>query len=313
MAKITGTTAANYLLGTAYADTILGLGGNDVLEGRGGNDILDGGAGSDRLSGGAGTDTLKGGIGNDRLSGGTGNDIFMFGTGDGQDVITDFAAGDIIRLSGYSSARSLTQVGTSVVLTLSATDKITFSNAALATVKGALQFSGGTSGGGTTAGTITGTSSWDTLTGTAGNDTIYGLAGHDVINGGGGNDRIYGGLGGDDLRGGAGADVFVYSGRADAPPYGLMYYESDRILDFEAVDRIDLSAVDANSLLAGVQSFHFAGYSNGAPADRSAGSLYVGVDGAYTWIFGYTDNSGYPNFFIDLSGGVTPTSANFIL
>ena len=313
MARITGTTAANTLLGTAYADTILGLGGNDVLEGRGGNDSLDGGTGADRLSGGAGADTLKGGIGNDRLSGGTGNDVFLFGTGDGQDVITDFAAGDMIRLSGYSSARSLTQVGTSVVLTLSATDKITFSNATLATVKGALQFSGGTSTGGTTGGAIIGTNAWDTLNGTAGNDIIHGLAGHDVINGGAGNDRIYGGLGGDDLRGGSGADVFAYSSRAEAPPYGLMYYESDRILDFEAIDRIDLSAVDANALVSGVQSFHLAGYSTGAPADRSAGSLYVGVDGAYTWVFGYTDSSGHPNFFIDLSGGATPTSANFIL
>ena len=322
MGNFTGTSGADLLRGTLSADTVRGMDGNDSLDGRSGNDWLDGGNGNDTLKGGGGADTLYGGNGVDTiiggrgadvLSGGIGNDFFLFGLGDGKDVITDFATGDLLRVSGYTGARSMTQVGTSVVISLSLTDQITLSNATLATVKAALQFDAPPSGGGTTGTTMMGTNAWDTLNGTGGSDVIYGLGGHDVINGGGGNDRIYGGLDGDDLRGGAGADVFVYSTRADAPSYGLMYYESDRILDFETIDKIDLSAVDANSTLAGIQPFRFAGYSDGTVANPSAGSLYIGINSGYTWLFGFTDNSGYPNFYIDLTGGTTPTSANLFL
>src|SRR5205085_6440805 len=141
-------------------------------EGRGGNDSLYGGAGAD---------TLNGGAGNDILSGGGGNDTFVYAAGGGQDVVTDFAAGEIVRISGYSSAQSLQQVGSDVVLTLSASDKMTFSDASLAAVQAALQFGPGTSGGGTGGATITGTNNSESLTGTNGNDVIYGLDGYDVI------------------------------------------------------------------------------------------------------------------------------------
>lgn len=312
MATLTGTTLANHLIGTSLADTISGLAGNDVLEGMGGNDRLNGGGGADSLYGGDGADTLSGGRGNDVLSGGAGNDIFLFASGDGQDKVTDFAAGDVVKVSGYSSALSLTQVGANVVLSLSASDKITFSNTSVSAVQAALHFVTGTTGGGSGGTTINGTSGWDTLNGTAGNDTIYGLGGYDEIHGGGGNDRIYGGLGGDGLWGGAGADTFVYTTLADAPPYGLMYYESDAIRDFQSIDIIDLSGVDANSTVAGNQAFHFGGYGTHGSVSTAPGSLYVGVDGGYVWVFGYTDNSGYPTLFIDLSGGATPTASNFI-
>jgi len=296
MATFTGTSAANHIVGTAAADIIRGYGGNDLLEGRGGNDSLYGGAGAD---------TLNGGTGNDVLSGGGGNDLFLFAAGDGQDRVTDFASGDVFRVSGYSAAQSLTQVGSDVVLMLSATDNVTFSGASLATVQAALQFGSTTGGGGTTGGTITGTANGDVLNGTAGSDTIYGLGGYDVIHGGGGNDRIYGGLGGDALYGGAGADVFVYSSLAEAPPYGLIYYEWDTIYDFQSIDKIDFSAVDANTALSGKQAFHL----STSAADTSVGSLHVGVDGLY----GFTDNSGHPTFYIGLMSGVVPTAANLIL
>jgi Ca2+-binding RTX toxin-like protein len=304
MTTFSGTSAANHIIGTGAADIIRGYGGNDLLEGLGG---------SDRIYGGGGVDTINGGKGNDLLSGGAGKDAFLFAAGDGQDVITDFGIGDTVRISGYAAAQSLTQVGTDVVLTLSSTDKITFSGVTLASVQAAVQFgSGGVSGGGTSA-TITGTNGGDNLTGTSGNDVIYGLGGYDVIHGGGGNDRIYGGLAGDGLYGGAGGDVFVYTSAAEAPPYGLMYTEWDTIYDFQSIDKIDVSAVDANSALAGTQAFHLVGYSDGTPADHPAGSLFIGVDGAYVWIFGYTGNGAYPDFFIDLSGGAVPTAGNLIL
>jgi Ca2+-binding RTX toxin-like protein len=299
MGYFKGTALANHIVGTASADTILGLDGNDILEGRAGNDLIDGGSGNDRIIGGAGAD---------KLTGGSGNDSFVFGFGCGKDVITDFSSGDVLSISGYRSAKSVAQVGADVIITLSTSDKITVSNADLTAVQAALQFPSGSTIG-ASGNTITGTNSWDTLTGTSGNDTIYGLGGHDVINGGGGSDRIYGGLDGDDLTGGAGADLFIYSSVADAPPYGLMYYESDRILDFQSIDKIDLSAMDANSLLAGKQSFHL----STSTSDHSAGSLHIGVDSGYVWLYGYTDNSGYATVYIDLTGGAVPTAANLIL
>src|SRR5439155_21211340 len=169
VAKFTGTAAANHIIGTAAADIMHGYGGNDVLEGRGGNDSLYGGGGAD---------TLIGGTGNDVLSGGTGNDLFLFAAGDGQDRVTDFASGDVLRVSGYDSAQFVTQVGSDVVVTLSTTDKVTLSGASLATVEAALQFGAGSGGGGTPGATITGTANRDVLNGTAGNDTIYGLGGY---------------------------------------------------------------------------------------------------------------------------------------
>ena len=306
MAIFTGTAANNRIVGTSSADTIRGLDGNDELKGGGGADIINGGAGNDLITGGAGADTL---------TGGAGSDTFVFAPGCGMDVVTDFAANDVVRISTYTSAQSFVQSGANVVLTLSATDKITFSNASLAAVQAATHFAGGTTTT-TTGATITGTAGWDTLNGTAGNDVIKGLAGYDVIHGGGGNDRIYGGLDGDQLFGGAGADTFVYTSLADGPPYGLMYYESDTIGDWQSIDKIDLSAIDANPALAGQQHFHFTGFTDGAsiPANHAAGSLYILHGSGYWGIEGFTGGQ-YPSFYIgiEVSGSATVSGSNLLL
>jgi Ca2+-binding RTX toxin-like protein len=318
MATFTGTSAAERLTGTLSADTIDGLDGNDTLIGRAGRDTLNGGAGNDRVSGGGGADTLSGGTGADVLTGGAGRDTFVFGSGDGHDVITDFASGEFLKISGYGAAQSVTQVGTDVVVTFSASDAITVSNSDVAAVQAALQFGAGSGTGGTSGATITGTDGWDTLTGTAGNDVIKGLGGYDEIHGGGGNDRIYGGLGGDGLWGGAGADVFVYTAAAEAPQYGLMYYEWDIIHDFQAIDKIDLSGIDANTSVTGNQSFHFAGYNDYVQplTDHSAGSLYIRSDGHYADVIGFTDGDANPDFYVEIllgAGQAVPTLANLIL
>ena len=81
------------------------------LEGGPGNDHLTGTAADDQLDGRAGADTLDGGLGSDHLAGGPGADTFIFRPGDAlhheafSDVIVDFdyAAGDRIRLIGFSS------------------------------------------------------------------------------------------------------------------------------------------------------------------------------------------------------------------
>lgn len=69
-----------------------------------GNDTIGGTSGDDTLMGFAGNDTLTGGLGADTLSGGAGKDVFVIGkldsTLDNHDTITDFSAGDILKMGG---------------------------------------------------------------------------------------------------------------------------------------------------------------------------------------------------------------------
>ena len=194
-ATISGTSGDDTLTGTASADTIYGFGGNDTISGLEGNDRLDGGGGND---------VLTGGVGADVLIGGTGTDKFIFQSGDGADTVNDLTPGETVEIRGYSSAQSITQVGASVVVVFSSGDQITFSNTTVATVQGALKFSGGGTGG-----PLNGTEFNDTLNGTANDDTINGLGGDDTISGLGGNDTIDGGYGGDAIDGGDGNDTLI--------------------------------------------------------------------------------------------------------
>lgn len=103
------------------------------------------------------------------------------------------------------------------------------------------------------------------LSGLGGHDRIFGGGGNDVIIGGAGNDRLagqngddvlIGGLGADRLYGDAGADRFVFQTIEDSPVSAR-----DTIIGFSAAqgDRIDVSQIDANALLAGNQHFTFIG------------------------------------------------------
>jgi len=128
---IDGRGGNDELRGGAGNDTLLGGAGNDRLFSDEGNDVLDGGFGNDILFAGEGNDVLDGGAGNDRLRGFEGDDVLTGGAGadtftfeflardrtdldndnrmddvfdvpveDGRDVITDFAAGDVLEILG---------------------------------------------------------------------------------------------------------------------------------------------------------------------------------------------------------------------
>jgi Ca2+-binding RTX toxin-like protein len=102
-----------------------------------------------------------------------------------------------------------------------------------------------------------GTSGNDSYDGGVGNDKIYGKDGDDTLSGGDGNDLLVGGMGHDTLAGGLGRDTFAYSKIAESMP-GAIY--SDFIQDFiPGTDKIDLSAIDANPVVAGNQAFSFIG------------------------------------------------------
>ena len=95
--QITGTTDQFLMkdnIGIAYGAIIenaIGGGGNDRING---NDV------ANNLKGGAGDDWLDGLRGADTLSGGAGRDVFAFSNVERGDVITDFARGDKIDLTG---------------------------------------------------------------------------------------------------------------------------------------------------------------------------------------------------------------------
>ncbi len=138
------------------------------------------------------------------------------------------------------------------------------------------------------ADTLTGTAGSDTLYGRKGNDKLYGLAGNDQLHGEAGNDQLYGGdgsdiiIGGagkDSLSGGAGADIFVFEHLGDSPPRNR-----DTVADFvSGLDLIDLRAIDANTGIAGDQSFSFLGSSaftgHAGQLRFASGVLYADVNG----------------------------------
>jgi endo-alpha-1,4-polygalactosaminidase (GH114 family) len=108
--------------------------------------------------------------------------------------------------------------------------------------------------GGNGADVISGGLGNDIVNAGAQDDTIYGGDGNDSLRGSLGNDALTGGAGKDVLLGGDGADHFVFTKLSDSTNAAA---GRDTLLDFIAAqaDRIDLSAIDANALLAGNQTF----------------------------------------------------------
>lgn len=107
----------------------------------------------------------------------------------------------------------------------------------------------------------------DRLQGSVAADRLYGGAGADRLEGWTGQDQLWGGAGDDVLRGGPGPDRLWGGPGADrfelrvASHSGAQAPWRDRIGDFAQGegDRIDLSGIDANPLLAGDQGFVFVG------------------------------------------------------
>jgi Ca2+-binding RTX toxin-like protein len=95
------------------------------------------------------------------------------------------------------------------------------------------------------------------LFGDVGHDDLYGEGGNDRLHGGAGFDFLVGGLGRDTLTGGADADIFAYGAVGESRRGG----GRDTITDFRVWegDVVDLSSIDANSRIAGNQSFDFIG------------------------------------------------------
>jgi serralysin len=139
----------------------------------------------------------------------------------------------------------------------------------------------------------------DVIDGGAGNDKLNGDAGNDKLVGGTGNDTLYGGLGADDLYGGPGKDTFVFKTLAESK---VAASGRDTIFDFSPSDRIDLSAIDADTKHAGNQEFDFIGTK---AFSGQAGELRYVKMASDTLIYADTNGDKKADFAIHLDDAVT--------
>jgi Ca2+-binding RTX toxin-like protein len=229
-----GYAEGDHLLGV---ENVIGSRHDDTITGNGEKNTLDGGRGADVLDGGANDDFLKGGLDGrtDTLIGGSGFDTVDY---------MDATQAMTITLGDNG------QAGTGVV---NAHTVQTFING-----YSALMF--------VPAVTEDRLFSIERVWAGSGDDTIIGNSQDNQLFGGEGRDTIVGGGGVDGLYGGGGADTFVFRDGdlvANAP---------DRIMDFDrGFDRIDLSAMDANTSLTGNQAFRIVAAFTGR-----AGELVIG-------------------------------------
>lgn len=235
---------------------IQGHGNAETIFGAGGNDTIFGKAGDDYLDGGLGNDLLDGGAGNDTLVGGEGNDTLV--GRDGADTMSGGAGDDSYYVDSGDTVIENADEGTDIIRSATAL----------------------TLGDNIENGTLNGTA----------NVNLTGNGVDNILNGNAGDNVIFGGGGADTMNGGAGADTFLFTSISDSLP-GQMDY----IGDFRTgVDTIDLSAIDANTAIAGDQAF---APGNGLYVGATANALWYqgNGDGTYT-IFGDVDGDATADF-----------------
>jgi Ca2+-binding RTX toxin-like protein len=256
--------------------------------------VLTGNGLANTLTGLAGADTLDGKAGADKMIGGDGNDIYVV------DV-----AGDITTETNAAAAGGIDLVQSAVTRTLG----LNFENL---TLTGALAINGT---GNALANVLTGNGLANTLTGLTGNDTLYGGVGADVLDGGNGSDILNGGAGKDTLKGAetvAARDLFRFSAITDS---AATLAGADVITGFDkgglaTDDKIDLSLIDANPLLAGNQAFTFLG--SGA-FTALAGEVRLTVVGADTYVHIDTNATAADEMVIKVTGVTGLTAVDFVL
>lgn len=279
---ISGTTAA-IVMGTGTAiitnrGDIIG----DVTLGNG-NDVFDNrhGSVSGDINLGAGSDTYKPGADNGTVDGGGGENTLDFASAP---MAIHFSLDGSVNSSGWAS--------TGVYLHFQ-------------DVVGASAF----------ANVLVGDAGDNLLVGGQVGNRLAGGAGDDVLIGGNGADTLIGGPGHDILTGGLGADKFVFAGGDFAGPTRST---CDEITDFSHADgdKLVLSAVDANTTVAGNQAFTWIGT---AAFHHVAGELrydYVGpghADPEGCYVAGDTNGDGVADFLIALDAVTSLVKADIVL
>ncbi|MGL4965435.1 MAG: beta strand repeat-containing protein [Inquilinus sp.] len=298
----------NLIGSNAGGDTLTGSSGVNTLRGFAGDDLLRGGAGADSLLGDNGTDTATyygsaAGVTVDLAAGtGTGGDAQgdtlagienLTGSNIGGDSLTGGSGANILRgfggddvLRGGAGADTL-EGGTG-------TDLASYYNSAAAVT---VDLAAGTGSAGDAQGDIlvsienvNGSNFNDTLVGNGAANALRGLAGLDT------------------LTGGSGADRFIYAAASES----VVGANRDVVTDFSQAqaDKIDLSAIDADTGTAGNQAFSFIGTGLFTGA---AGQLRYVTGGGQTVIAGDVNGDGASDFHIALTGTIALVAGDFQL
>jgi Ca2+-binding RTX toxin-like protein len=284
--QLTGGDGNDQLTGGSKADTFfLNRAGNDTMNGGSGDDIFyvsSGFTAADKLNGGAGTDTV-------RLSMNVGGGLAL-----GPQTLISIETIELFAGQGYTLTSHDGNVTNNALLTvdghfLGAPDVINFDGSAES--NGRFSFLGG--------------SAADILRGGAKNDLFAGGDGNDKLYGNNGIDTLTGGLGADDLYGGNANDKFVFTDIAQTT-----VADSDTVKDWNAGDKIDLSAIDANSGMAGDQAFTLIG---AAAFSGVAGQLQVTAGAVNTFVSGDIDGNGAADFMITVAGTPALGAGAFVL
>ena len=294
---ITGTESGEVLLGTIDGETILGLGGDDQIFGNGGDDVINGGAGDDHLDGGQGNDVMFGGIGDDNMFGGAGNDLIA--GDDGNDWIFGGAGNDL--LTGGAGNDTIVGGGGDDLFVAGANDgdDTYFGD----------EFTGGTGNDTLDMSAITANITADLGTGVGGHGSVMSsMTGNDALFSieniitGSGNDTIRASNAVNIMDGGAGNDTFRFGSAAAA--------DGDTIRGFEHGDKIDLSEIDANTGVAGDQSFTLV---SGSGAAHLVIEHETRADGEYTVVSGVTHDGSDAAFHLNIAGNHNLTDSDFNL
>jgi hypothetical protein len=269
----------------------------------------------------AGAFAFFGGFGTETLTGGGQSDGFYFGEGrfGASDKVTGGGgADDQLALRGdYSITFGATQVaGIETIALISANDPRYQSPAGDGEFDYSLTLHDAMAGTGETL-TITGNGlgALESMTVNGATEAsaklrMIGGAGADSFTGGAGDDEFFGGLGADQMVGNLGADKFIYTDVAQS-----VVGSRDTIGLFNSSDKIDLSAIDANSLVDGNQDFRWIGSSAFSGGGTGAGELrYTNLGSNNYAIQADVDGNGTVDFEILLSNavGYTPTDSSFI-
>jgi Ca2+-binding RTX toxin-like protein len=298
-APIAGTNATEVLVGTAAGETIMALDGHDNVVAGAGADVVHGGAGNDFLSGEAGRDMMFGGDGDDTMLGGSDADMLYGDAGndrvfgdDGNDLI-DAGMGIDTVYGGAGDDRIMVSVndGNDVYYgddMAGGTGNDTLDMSAItANITANLGANGG-------SGSVFSTQS--------GADTIWGI--ENIVTGSG-NDTITANHAVNVIDGGAGNDVFRFLSAADA--------SGDTILGLQPGDRLDLSAIDANTGAGGKQAFTLANGSSFTGPAQLVISHETRDDGDYTVVSGNTTGPDAAEFKISLKGIHDLKASDFVL